>query len=76
MSNTEGTSVMYACLQGTIFIPGVGQKGPTLTADLTGKDLKMTQFDNFLVVETKGVKVRISNAMVSHTIVSRTLNVV
>lgn len=62
--------VKYACLQGVIFIPGAGQYGPTLTADAAGKtkDLKMYFDGVVLEVHTKGIRILVPAANVSHVV--------
>ncbi len=62
--------VKYACLHNPIFIPGAGQYGPTLTADVTGKtkDLVMSLENSLLTVKTKGVTALIPISMVTHLV--------
>lgn len=66
--NLNERIVTYACLHGPIFIPGLGQFGPTMTADNVGKtkDLRMILVDGFLLCDIKGIDVAVPLAYVSH----------
>lgn len=55
MANKESSEVTYGQLGGSVYIPGVGQLGPTLSSKTTGsKVIKMQLVDNLVNLTCKG----------------------
>lgn len=69
MENQE-RSIQYAMLHAPLFVPGLGQFGPTLdTKDQTkNKVSSMTLKGTFLSVMSKGVEVLLPLTSVSHMV--------
>lgn len=71
MSKVDGKKVTYAALHYPIFVPGSGQVGPTLTAQLSNgsKQAEMTLELPFVrvVVENKGSKTTLMVPLTSFT---------
>jgi hypothetical protein len=53
MSKANGKEVSYGALHGPIFVPGLGQIGPTLSSASSGslKAVKMTVDEPFVMLE-------------------------
>lgn len=53
MSSIEGKTLKYAVLHASIFVPGLGQMGPTLSSDASAlhKAVKMTVSHPWVLVE-------------------------
>lgn len=64
---SERIEVTYAKLQQSVFVPNVGEYGPTLSHGPEGKtkDIKMFRDDNWLYLTTKGVTIEIPKEMIA-----------
>lgn len=66
--STEGQEVTYAKLHTPLFIPGLGDYKQTLDASVIGPDMKLKMYllESYLLLVTKGKKVAIPLANVTH----------
>lgn len=65
------TYISFAVLHGTLFVPGVGQFGPTLTTEAAAdkaKGVKMVLEGSFLKAQIKGTDILIPLTNISHMI--------